>query len=221
MKVSDRMTRDVLTVNLDSNAIESYELMKNKNIRRLPVMEKGKLVGIVALSDLNRAAPSAATSLSKSELNYLLAKMLVKDVIPRNQQVITITSDSYIEKAAHLMRKYKISDIPVVDNGQLVGIITETDIFDAFIDILGVKKAHTRVDIYTDDRLGALAEITGLISQQNVNILNTVVYFAEKRGQFKINLRLEGQDCDNAVQALREHGFEVDSVSVVMNTEDV
>lgn len=213
MKVRDRMTTNVLTVEMDSNAIECYKFMKDKNIRRLPVMNKNELIGIVTTTDLDRAAPSAATTLSKNELNYLLAKMTIKDVIPRKQELITIDADNYIESAAKLMRQYMISGLPVLENGKVVGIITETDLFDAFVDILGVKKAHTRIDIYTEDRLGTLAKITGIIAEKGRNILNTVVYYDKKKDKFKINLRLEGLGCDDVVNELKENDYEIDAVT--------
>jgi CBS domain-containing protein len=136
MKVKDRMTVDVKTVGPDTSITEAFRIMKENNIRRLPVIKDQELIGIVTLSDLNQASPSAATSLSIHELNYILAKTKIKDILPRNQQVITIKSNNYIETAAKIMRQHRISGLPVIDEGQLVGIVTETDIFDALIDIL-------------------------------------------------------------------------------------
>jgi acetoin utilization protein AcuB len=147
MKVKDRMTVDVKTVGPDTSITEAFRIMKENNIRRLPVIKDQELIGIVTLSDLNQASPSAATSLSIHELNYILAKTKIKDILPRNQQVITIKSNNYIETAAKIMRQHRISGLPVIDEGQLVGIVTETDIFDALIDILGVKQPHSRIDL--------------------------------------------------------------------------
>ena len=141
MKVKDRMSTEVKVVQLDTSLNEAFRLMKESNIRRLPVQDKGKLVGITTLSDLNQAAPSSATSLSVHELNYLLAKTKIKDILPKKQTVFTVTPDTYIETAAKIMRQNKISGLPVIENDQLVGIITETDVFDALIDILGDHKS--------------------------------------------------------------------------------
>jgi acetoin utilization protein AcuB len=212
MKVRERMSTNVLSVEMKSTVTECYNIMRDNNIRRLPVLEKGRLAGIVTLSDLDRAAPSAATSLSKNELNYLLAKLTLKDIIPKSQEVITIDPESYIETAAKLMRMHTVSGLPVVENGAVIGIITETDIFDAFIDILGVNKVHTRINIFTEDRLGTLAEITGIIAEKNKNILNALVYFDNKKDKYKINLRLEGKNCEDVIAELKKRSYDVEAV---------
>src|SRR5665647_3751189 len=144
MKVKNRMSENPRTIGLDSSVTEAFSLMKENNIRRLPVVDKEKVVGIITVSDLNQASPSMATTLSIHELNYLLDKTRIKDIMTKKQKLITIGPDNYIETAAKLMRENKVSGLPVLDEkGKMVGIITETDIFDAFIDILGVKRAHT------------------------------------------------------------------------------
>jgi acetoin utilization protein AcuB len=112
------------------------------------------------------------------------------------------------------MRKHQISGLPVVEDNKLVGIVTETDIFDAFIDILGVKKTHTRIDFYTEDRPGTIACITGIVSAKGINILNTVVYFDDKVGKYKMILRLEALDCSAVVDELTNAGNELESVIV-------
>jgi len=212
MKVMDRMTTDVKTVELNGSVTEAFRLMKDNNIRRLPVMDKGKLVGIVTLADLNQASPSTATSLSIHELNYILAKTRIKDILPKKQQVLTVEPDNYIETAAKKMRQNMVSGLPVLENGKLVGIVTETDIFDALIDILGVKKAHTRIDFFAKDRPGSLAEVTGLIAAKGINIINTVVYYDEKRDKFKVILRIEELNYQPVVDELISRGYEIESV---------
>jgi len=212
MKVKERMSLKVVTVHKDTSISEAFSLMKENNIRRLPVMDKGAVVGIVTLSDLNQAAPSTATSLSIHELNYLLAKTKIKDILPKKQEVITISPDTYIEMAAKKMRIHRVSGLPVIDGGRLVGIVTETDIFDAFIDILGVRKKHSRIDLYVDDRPGTIAKITGIIAAEGKNILNTVAYYDGQRDKYKMIIRVEELDCDDVVQKLKENGYEVESV---------
>jgi acetoin utilization protein AcuB len=215
MKVKERMTGNVITVDLDTSLNDAFQLLKENNIRRLPVMSKGKVIGIVTISDLNRAAPSAATSLSIHEINYLLMKTKIKDIIPKKQKLISIKPDTYIETAAKTMRINHISSLPVIDdNGKLVGIVTETDIFDALIDILGVKRIHSRIDFYTMERQGTLAEITGMIAAKGKNIINTVAYFDEKKGLYKLIIRMEELEVDDVIQELKKRGFEVESVIV-------
>ncbi len=217
MKVKDRMTADVKTVNPDTSITEAFRIMKENNIRRLPVMQEKEIIGIVTLSDLNRASPSAATSLSIHELNYLLVKTKIKDIIPKQQQVLTVGSQNYIETAAKIMRQYRISGLPVVDEGQLVGIVTETDIFDALIDILGVNQPHSRIDLYVPSGPGSLAEITGIIASHNINIINTVVYYDAKKFRFKIIIRIEELYGMEIAEELKKKGYEIESVMVIEN----
>lgn len=214
MKVKDRMTAQVFTIGMDANVNEAFRIMKEKNIRRLPVMDHGRLAGIITLSDLNQAAPSAATSLSIHELNYLLARTKVKDVFPPHQEVITVTPQTYIETAAKLMLQHQISGLPVLEGEQLVGIITETDLFRALIDILGVKRPHTRIDTLIPEGPGSLAEITGLMASRGINIINTVVYFDDTLNKYKVILRIEELDYEPVVEALRSKGYQIESVIV-------
>ncbi len=215
MKVKNRMTENPHTVSLDSSVTEAFSLMKENNIRRLPVVDKSKVIGIITISDLNQATPSMATTLSIHELNYLLAKTKIKDVLPKKQKLITIGPENYIETAAKLMRINKVSGLPVIDDQEnLVGIITETDLFDAFIDILGVYRPHTRIDFYTSDRPGTIAGITGLIAEKGKNILNTVVFYDKKKSKYKMVIRIEELDCQDVVEALKDRGHEVESVII-------
>lgn len=218
MKVRDRMTANPITIDLNASVSDAFTLMKENNIRRLPVMDKGELRGIVTLGDLNQATPSMATSLSIHELNYLLARTTVKDVLPQEQEVITVSPDAYIETAAKIMRQHTISGLPVMEDGKLVGMVTETDIFDAFIDILGVKTAHTRIDCYIAERPGTLGEITNLFGDKGMNIINTVVYYDERKKQYKLILRAEELNCDEVLAELKKRGYEVESVIVYQET---
>jgi acetoin utilization protein AcuB len=219
MKVKDRMATAVKTVDVDSSITEAFRLMKDNNIRRLPVMDKGKLVGIVTLTDLNQASPSSATSLSIHELNYLLAKTKIRDIIPKKQQLITIDPENYIETAAKIMRENTISGLPVVEDDKLVGIVTETDIFDALIDILGVRRKHTRIDVFLKDPPGSLAEVIGLVAARGINIINTVVYYEKRQGKYKMILRFEEVNYEPVVAEIKDRGYEVESVIVRDGTD--
>lgn len=220
MRVRDRMNTDVKTVTLDSSITEAFRIMKENSIRRLPVMDKGILVGIVTLSDLNQASPSSATTLSIHELNYILAKTKIKDILPKKQNLVTIGPDNFIETAAKLMRQNNVSGVPVLDNDKLVGIVTETDMFDALIDIIGVNQPHSRIDIYAVDRPGSLAEITQIIAKRGINILNTVVYYEKKTKRYKIILRMEEVNCDDIVEEIKSKGYEIDSV-LIRNEDEI
>ncbi len=219
MKVKNRMTVDVKTVTPDTSITEAFRIMKENKIRRLPIIKDQQVIGIVTLSDLNQASPSAATSLSIHELNYLLAKTKIKDIVPRQQQVITISPNNYIETAAKIMRQHQISGLPVVDQGKLVGIVTETDIFDALIDILGVKQPHSRIDLYVPSGPGSLAEITGIIASHGINIINTVVYYDPKKFRYKTIIRIEELNGMEIAEELKKKGYEIQSV-IIVESED-
>ncbi len=219
MKVRDRMTMEVKTISPDTNITEAFKIMKENNIRRLPIMQGNKLTGIVTLSDLNRAAPSAATSLSIHELNYLLAKTKIKDIISRQQEVFTVSSNNYIETAAKIMRQHRISGLPVVDDGKVVGIVTETDIFDALIDILGVTQPHSRIDLYVPSGPGSLAEISGIIASRGISIINAVLYYDEKKLLYKTIIRIEELNGKEIAEELKKKGYEIESVLIIDNSE--
>ena len=164
--------------------------------------------------------PSPATALSVFEINYLLAKMKVGDVIPKKQNVITIPPDALLEEAALLMRENKVGALPVCENGKLVGIITETNIFDAFIDLLGVRDAGIRITIETEDKPGVLADLTEVIRDYGANISRVAVFRDEAEDDHKVLvvIRLTIDDATKITDVLKEHGYKVVSV---INYEDL
>ena len=122
------MTRDVITITPATSLFEAHRLMTEKRIRRLPVVDRGKLVGIITLGDVRAAEPSSASSLSVWEMNNLLAKLKVSEIMTR--EPTTISQEATISTVAEIMLEKKFSGLPVVDEaGKLVGIITESDIF--------------------------------------------------------------------------------------------
>ena len=121
------MSRDVITANKDTTLPDAHKLMADNNIRRLPVMRRGKLVGIITRGDVRGAEPSQATSLSVHELHYLLARLTIDEIMTPKPH--TVRPNDYIGDAAKIMMDNNISGLPVMENGELVGIITESDIF--------------------------------------------------------------------------------------------
>lgn len=133
-KVADWMTKDVISITPGTTLPEATELMREKHIRRLPVVENGRLVGIVTFGDLRKASPSDATGLSIHEIGYLLQRLSVEKLMTRKP--FTVSPDTALTEAARLMLQHKIGALPVVKDGGLVGIITESDIFRAFMRLL-------------------------------------------------------------------------------------
>jgi len=138
MLVSDWMVADPVTVTPETKLFEAQKTMRDGGFRRLPVVSRGRLVGIVTDRDLREAAPSKATSLSVFELNYLLSRLSVKDVM--KTAVLTVSPDDGIERAALLMNEHKISGLPVIDGDVVVGILTITDLLQAFVTMLDLRE---------------------------------------------------------------------------------
>lgn len=214
MFVRNRMTANPITVNKKTTIAEALELMRENKIRRLPVLDRGKLVGIVTDRDLSEVSPSPATSLSVFELNYLLAKTRIGDILPKHQTVYTIAPDAFLEEAALLMRDHQIGGVPVVENDQLVGIITETNIFDALIDIMGLRQEGTRIHLNVDDRPGVLADVSQVIKKFGGNITHIVSY-NKPDGKSDLLIRLNMGDSDCIMMELKKQGYEVLSIAKV------
>lgn len=180
MLVKDYMSKEVITIAPNTPIFEAMDLMKQQGIHRLPVVENNKLVGLLTEGTIQEAMPSKATSLSVYEVNYLLNKMTVADVMIKD--VHTIKADEFIEEAIKIMREYNIGVLPVVDvNRTIQGIITSTDAFDAFLAITGYGENGTRVAIsIKDDHPGVLADLTKVLAQDKFNIVQIVVYRQEK-----------------------------------------
>jgi acetoin utilization protein AcuB len=169
MLVGERMSYPVITVPTDMPINEALSLMKREHIRRTPVVKDGALVGIVSNEDLLNASPSPATSLSIWEMNYLLSKITVKDVMTR--EVRTITDDTPIEEAARIMADNKIGGLPVMRADKLVGIITETDLFKVFLEMMGARENGVRVTVLIENVPGQLAKLTQAVSSLSGNFI--------------------------------------------------
>ena len=206
MFVAKRMTPNPITVGPETSVMDAAELMHSKKIRRLPVVDKGVLVGIVTDRDLREVSPSPATSLSVHELNYLLAKMKVSEVMAK--EVITVPVDAAIEEAALLMYNNKIGGIVVVDaDGKVVGLITETDIFKLFVDVMGLPSGMTRITLDVTDQVGVLSDITAIFREQGINIKSLVTFSTD--GKAEMVIRADVDDPTNLVEALIAKGYPV------------
>ncbi|MBA3019222.1 MAG: CBS and ACT domain-containing protein [Proteobacteria bacterium] len=162
MLVKGWLSSQVISVDEETSMMKAYVLMKENNIRRLPVVQKGKLVGIVTDTDLKEACPSTATTLDIYEINYLLSEIKVKESMSKD--VIYVKPDETVEFAAILMLENKISGLPVVnDQGNLIGVITQTDIFKALIHISGAYIGHIQLALCLEDRPGSIKEVADVI----------------------------------------------------------
>lgn len=174
MFVKNKMTTNPFTISQDLNIPDAHEIMSRNNVKRLPVVKDGKLVGVVSKEDIAQASPSKATSFSVGELTYLLARTKISGIM--NKNVITIHPDALLEEAAIAMRANDISFLPVVEGDKLVGVITKSDIFDAFISLLGFREPGTRLTIEVEDMPGIMAGISGIFAEFGANISHVAVY---------------------------------------------
>ena len=203
MLVKDRMTADPVTITTSTSFPDAYRIMREKRIRHLPVLdEKGKLVGVVARADLLHASPSSATTLSVFEINYLLANLQVGEVM--SSPPLTVSEDAPLEEAAKAMVKNKIGCLPVVRDGLLVGMLTETDVFETFVEILGGEEASLRVTVRVPDVQGVLARLAGVIAKQGGNICSVARFGGDDPEYCFLTFRTEGVEEDVLVPALAE-----------------
>ena len=172
MLISDWMTKDVVTVEPDVSMMKISKILKEKHIRRLPVVDAGKkLLGIVTDRDIKEASPSKATTLDIHELYYLLSEIKVKDIM--TVKPFTVTVNNTIEKAAVLMMEKRVGGLPVVDDqGVVVGIITESDIFKVLISITGARFGGVQLALKLPNTPGSLKEVLELLRAEEVRIIS-------------------------------------------------
>ena len=170
MLVGERMSRPVISLTRDMPIHDALALFKKEHIRRAPVLQDGKLIGIISDKDLLNASPSQVTSLSVWEMNYMLSKITVKEVMTR--KVLTVQTDTPIEEAARLMADNKIGGVPVMKANKVVGIITETDLFKTFLELMGARTVGIRVTAVAEDHPGQLAKITKAIADAGGNFIS-------------------------------------------------
>jgi acetoin utilization protein AcuB len=170
MLVGERMSRPVISITKDMPIHDALALFKKEHIRRAPVLQDGKLVGIISDKDLLNASPSQVTSLNVWEINYMLSKITVKEVMTR--KVLTVQLDTPIEEAARLMADNKIGGVPVLKADKVVGIITETDLFKIFLELMGGRTSGVRVTAVAEDQPGQLAKITKAIADAGGNFIS-------------------------------------------------
>ncbi len=210
MFVKDWMTRDPIVVSGDAPIIEAQKIMRESRIRRLPVVDKGKLVGIVTYRDLIEAAPSDATTLSVHELNYLLSKIKVKDIMAK--EVITVSPDDTSEYASDLGHKHGVGGLPVLDkDGKLIGIVTETDVFRAYNAILGASEDLQRITLRdVDVQHGTISKISKLVEDAGGTVISIFSIHQRASDLRMVVLRIESKRPKEIVDSLKGEGYVVE-----------
>ncbi len=203
MLVQHWMTRDPITIEAETPFLEARLILRERHIRHLPVVDRGRLLGVVTDRDLKEAAPSGATTLDVYEMNYLLVKMKVRDLVKRSP--ITIRPASSVEEAAHLMHDHKIGCLPVVDEaGMLVGLITETDLLRAIVDILGYGEKGTRITFQAPDSPEVCREVVRTLQESQVELRAMATWaLAAAPSARGFVIRVRGGEVERLIHTLR------------------
>jgi len=202
------MKRNPVFVDEADSMRRAMDLLKEHGIRHLPVLKDGdRLVGILSERDIKQASPSPATALEIREIYYLLDKVKVKQIMTRRPY--TVSSSTPIEEAALIIREKRIGCLPVVDNGKLVGILTETDVVDAFIEAMGVSGPGYRVELALPNRPGMLFEVLKLMKDFDANIVSVATAAHDEADRKILILRIETRNYKVLKAAFKKSGFEV------------
>jgi acetoin utilization protein AcuB len=210
MKIKHWMTRNPITVKPSTLVVEASRIMKEHGIRRLPVVDKDKVVGIVTHRNLLEAAPSAATTLSVHELNYLIANMKVEEVMRRDP--ICVSPEDSVIDAIRLGQEKGIGSFPVVDRGRLVGIVTETEIIRAFLHLLGDPATDSIVvleNVRLRERIGAMSRIASIIEGMDVPVLGMFSLPHRTKPGNRLHIRVHTKDTAPILAKLEEEGYRI------------
>ena len=194
MLVNHWMSKQVITVDANDSMNKAIHLLKEHNIKMLPVMEKGRLVGIVTDRDLKRASASDATTLEIHELLYLISKIKIKEIMTKKP--ITVPEDYTVEETAEVLLKHNISGVPVVDqHHNVVGTITQNDIFRILISLTGAEKKGIQFGIEVEDRPGSIREVTDIIREYGGRMASILTsYDMAPEGFRQVYIRMYGID---------------------------
>ena len=207
MRVRDLMNTNVVSIDEKTSIHDAKKIMEAHKIRRLPVMKKDKLVGLVTERMLLEASPSQATSLSIYELNYLLAKMTVKDIMVKKPY--TISPDMPAEEAMQLGQEMGYGAFPVVEDGRVVGIVTESDIVRLMTKVLGVREKGKRIDIEVSKDFGSMQRIMEILDKNKTVLLSMMTLFKPDDEKYIVALRLNIEDAQPIARELRSSGFNI------------
>ena len=208
MLVGERMTRPVLSVSPDMPIQDALVQMRKERVSRYPVVnKKGKLVGIVSEDDLLHASPSDVTSLSVWEINYLLSKITVERVM--STEVITVTEDTPLEEAARIMADHRVGGLPVTRGKAVVGMITQTDLFRVFLEMLGARVSGLRVTALVKEEPGVLHRLTKAIDKTGGNIIALSTFSGESTEDREVTLKVDQISEQDLRTALEPYVIEI------------
>jgi acetoin utilization protein AcuB len=205
MLVKDIMSYNVITISSDTYVLDAERTMEFHKISRLPVVDKGKLVGIVTKDDILKASPSATTPFNQRQLFYLMSKLTVKEIM--KTKIITISPDETIEKAVTIAQKNKVGSLPVVDGDRVVGIITTTDVFYKIMNpLLGIGETGKRIMVNDVAKKGLVPKVMDYIHGTGTGVKS---FWVPPDGKFNLVLHLDTEDVSRIVSDLEKMGFTV------------
>jgi acetoin utilization protein AcuB len=208
MLVCERMSCNPVTITPDVPITEALRLMRDRQVRRLPVLDQeGNLIGIVSEKDLLYASPSPATSLSIYEMHYLLSQLRIQELMTK--EVITVTPDTLLEEAARIMVDHKIGGLPVMEGRRLLGIITQTDIFEVLLEQFGARQKGLRVSLEIPERKGEMARITTAIAQLGGDILALGTFLGDDPTTALVTIKVEDVSAEALASAMRDLGLQI------------
>jgi len=208
MFVGRRMTRTVITVSRDSSVLHVRNLLREKNINQVPVVEGKKVVGIITDGDIRENSASPASTLSIHELNYLLSEMKAGDIMTRNPA--TVSPETPVEEAARTLNERKIGCLPVVKNDELVGIITTCDMLNVLLEVMGVGTPSSRIELSIASDMGEISNIAGIVKDMGLSIISMVSTLNRNDPETRFSvLRVNTDDIRELCKALRSAGYKV------------
>lgn len=211
MQVKDIMTWNVITVSSDTPIMEARKIMETHRIRRLPVVDKGKLVGIVTMDRIIRVGPSTATSLSIWEINYLLAKIKVREVMESNVQ--TISPEASVEYALAFAQRQRIGAIPVIDDDKIIGIVTTNDFALKVLNpLLGLGRPGTRLKIDNCNEPRSICEVMELVKNQNLKVIAAHTMPPSEEIQNGFAIQVDTEDASRLIKDIEAKGYRVKKV---------
>ncbi|MBP8626604.1 MAG: CBS domain-containing protein [Syntrophorhabdales bacterium] len=207
MLVRDIMTHNVITITEDTYVLDAEKMMDSNKIGRLPIVDGGRLVGIVTKDDVLKASPSSATSYNQRQLFYLMSKLTVKEIMKK--KVITVTPDTTIEKAVTIAQKYRIGSLPVVEGDKVVGILTTNDVFYKILNpLLGIGETGKRLLIYNAGTCEGFYKVTDLIMRAGLKV--KTIWIPKEPDKHNLILHLDTEDATSIISAIEKAGFRVE-----------
>ena len=208
MYIRDIMTTNVVTIPSSTSIAEARRIMEARGFSRLPVVDKGKLVGVVTARRLDQVAPSKATSLTMWELSYLLSKTTVKEIMVRD--VVTVTPDITVEESVALAQSHKVGALVVLEGGRVVGISTTRDLFyRMFNPILGLGEPGTRIEVAGGGEGKALEAVVSLINKRGLKIVTLHIIVPPGATEKNVVVHLGTDDVSQIIADLESKGYKV------------